>query len=326
MAGARVTTPTATSTVQTHASGHHHGIRPAPDDWRGAWEKAADGIGGLCHSVTQHAATWPGSPCFCSSSCRCSTHRRRTRTSCPPLVIWTVSDAPAGLAFSRVSGHRGWKWQPGRAGCSGWAPRRPGRSAAWSAAGWARARPTAGSCVYGCLGLAYSSERARLLHDPAQVHHRHLVGEVLDDGQVVGDEQVGDAPLLLQVVQQVQDLALDRHVQGRDGLVADDEVGRQGQGPGDADALALPAAELVRVADGVAGVEADAGRSRLATRSRFSCPLAMPWTSIGSPMMAADGHPRVEAADRVLEDDLHLPPQPPQLRRRGGRRSRRPCT
>lgn len=68
-----------------------------------------------------------------------------------------------------------------------------------------------------------------LLHDPAQVHDADPVGHVLHDGQVVADEQVGQAQLLLQVLHEVEDLGLDGHVQGGHGLVGDDEVGRQGE-------------------------------------------------------------------------------------------------
>ena len=35
------------------------------------------------------------------------------------------------------------------------------------------------------------------LDDLAEVHHRHAVADVLDDGQVVGDEQVRQAELVL---------------------------------------------------------------------------------------------------------------------------------
>src|SRR3712207_7733583 len=52
-------------------------------------------------------------------------------------------------------------------------------------------------------------------------------------------------PLPLEVVQQVEDLALDRHVQRADRLVAHDEVGVERQGAGDPDPLPLPAGELV---------------------------------------------------------------------------------
>ena len=87
----------------------------------------------------------------------------------------------------------------------------------------------------------------RDLDDLPQVHDRDPVRDVPDHAQVVGDEDVGQAQLVLQVVEQVDDLGPDGHVQGRDRLVGDDQPGIQGQGPGHADALALPAGELVRV-------------------------------------------------------------------------------
>ena len=71
-----------------------------------------------------------------------------------------------------------------------------------------------------------------------------------DDGEVVGDEQVGEVELALQVLEQVDDLSLDRDVERRDGLVGDDEVGVEGEGTGEADPLPLAARELVRVARG----------------------------------------------------------------------------
>ena len=82
--------------------------------------------------------------------------------------------------------------------------------------------------------------------------------DLAHDGQVVGDEQVGDAEVLLQVLEQVQDLGLDRDVEGGDGLVADDELRPKGDRAGDPDALALAAGELIRVAVVVLRVEADA--------------------------------------------------------------------
>ena len=87
------------------------------------------------------------------------------------------------------------------------------------------------------------------LDDPAEVHDRDPVADVADDREVVGDEQVGQAESLLEALEQVDDLGLDRDVEGADGLVGDDEVGLERQGPGDADALPLAAGELVRIAD-----------------------------------------------------------------------------
>ena len=96
-----------------------------------------------------------------------------------------------------------------------------------------------------------------LLHHEAEVHHEHAVAEVLDHLEVVGDEEQRQAKVALQVRHQVQDLRLDRHVEGGDRLVGDDELRFEGQGARDADALALAAGELVRVAVDVARVQAD---------------------------------------------------------------------
>ena len=78
-----------------------------------------------------------------------------------------------------------------------------------------------------------------------------------DDAEVVGDEQVGEPELVLEVLEQVDDLRLDRDVERRDRLVGDDQLRVQGQRPGDPDPLALTARELVREAVVVLGVEAD---------------------------------------------------------------------
>ena len=72
----------------------------------------------------------------------------------------------------------------------------------------------------------------------------------------MGNEQVGQSQLILQILQQVDDLSLDRNVEGRDGFVANDEIGLGGQGSSDADALPLPAGKLVRIAVDKVGVQA----------------------------------------------------------------------
>ena len=72
----------------------------------------------------------------------------------------------------------------------------------------------------------------------------------------MGDEQIRQAQLILQLIEHVDDLRLNRHVQRGHRLVADDEVGVDGQGAGDADTLALSAGELVGVAGGMLTVQA----------------------------------------------------------------------
>jgi hypothetical protein len=95
-----------------------------------------------------------------------------------------------------------------------------------------------------------------LLDDTAQVHHRHGVRQMIDDGEVVGDEQVGEPEIGLQVGEQIENLRLHRNVERRGRLVADHQVGLHGQRAGNRDALPLPARELVRVTSGGRWIEA----------------------------------------------------------------------
>src|SRR5690554_432175 len=61
------------------------------------------------------------------------------------------------------------------------------------------------------------------------------------------DEEVGQSELILEVFQKVDDLCLNRHVKGADGLVTDDEAWLAGQRTRNADTLTLSTRELVRI-------------------------------------------------------------------------------
>jgi hypothetical protein len=81
-------------------------------------------------------------------------------------------------------------------------------------------------------------------HNLAMKHHCHAVAEMADDREVVGNKEVGDAGAFLDLNKQFHHPGLRGEVQRRNGFVADDELGVQGQGPGDGDTLALAAGEL----------------------------------------------------------------------------------
>jgi hypothetical protein len=95
------------------------------------------------------------------------------------------------------------------------------------------------------------------LDDLAEVHDGNSVAHVSHDGQVVGDEETGDAEALLERPEQIEHLGLNGNVECGNGLVADNEIGFDSERPRDTDTLALPAAELVGVAARVFGPQAD---------------------------------------------------------------------
>ena len=86
-----------------------------------------------------------------------------------------------------------------------------------------------------------------MFHQPAEIHHGDVVGDVFHDREVVGDEQVGKPQLAPELDEQVHDLGLDRDVEGRDRLVEHDELRFENERPGDRDPLPLATGELVRV-------------------------------------------------------------------------------
>ena len=87
----------------------------------------------------------------------------------------------------------------------------------------------------------------RQLHDLARVHHRDPVHRLVDDAQIVGDQDQGHAELPLERHEQPEDLGLDRHVEGRGGLVGQEEPRLPGERDREHHPLPLPAGELVRV-------------------------------------------------------------------------------
>ena len=72
-------------------------------------------------------------------------------------------------------------------------------------------------------GVEYLS-RLALFHDFAIAQDDHLVGQGTDHFQVMADKQIGQAVALLQIPQQIDDLRLDRDIQGRGVIVPWDKT------------------------------------------------------------------------------------------------------
>jgi len=160
----------------------------------------------------------------------------------------------------------------------------------------------------GVFRLTVNARRSRKFHDVAQVHHGDAVADILDYGQVVRHEEISQGEGLLQVVQQVEHLRLDRHVQRRDRFVADDQFRAQRQGAGDPDPLTLTAGECVWVAVHVLNPQPDQFQEFARAMPQF--------LAAGQPVhdqrLGHDlhhRHARVQRRVRILEDDLHLSPK-----------------
>ena len=85
------------------------------------------------------------------------------------------------------------------------------------------------------------------LHDLAPLHDADRIRHVAHDAEIMGDQQQRHAIFGLQVLQQLQDLRLHRHVERRRGLIGNQQIGIIGERHGDHHALALAAGQLMRI-------------------------------------------------------------------------------
>ena len=162
-------------------------------------------------------------------------------------------------------------------------------------------------------GIVEDLLRRAGLHDPPGVHHRHPVRHPGHHPQIVGNKDRGRAQPGLNVPQEVQDLGLDGHVQGRGGLVGKEDAGAPGQGDGHDAALPLSAREVVGVElhPLLGPVDAHQGHQlqhppphRAAGEARLVDPDRLP-------DLRAQGHGGVEGGHGVLEDHgEELSPEP----------------
>src|ERR1700730_1803901 len=140
------------------------------------------------------------------------------------------------------------------------------------------------------------------LDDLTCVKNSNSLRNVSNRRQVMGNEQRSKLMVHLQSLDEVQDLGLDGHVKGADGLVEHDEVRVRDECASDGHALTLPARKFVRVTRGELTSQADTKQHRLDRRLTFSGWGANDRKRLGN------GHTNEEAGIqrpfRVLQDDL----------------------
>ncbi|MBW8896489.1 MAG: ABC transporter ATP-binding protein [Acidobacteria bacterium] len=143
------------------------------------------------------------------------------------------------------------------------------------------------------------------LHNLSQVHHRYPAANVTHQPEIVRDEQIRELQPLLQIHQQIDDLRLHRYIEGGDGLVGDDERRVERQSAGQADALSLAAAELMRVARQLGRIETD--QLEQFGHSRFS--IACVSDAVNDQRFLDDRphpHARIQRRKWVLKHNLHV--------------------
>ena len=133
----------------------------------------------------------------------------------------------------------------------------------------------------GVAGIVEDLRAGAHLDDLAEIHDGDAVADLLDHRHVVRDEEIGDAEFVLQFAQEVEHARLHRDVERRDALVGDDDLRRERQGPGDADALALAAGKFVRVALHLLGRQADP-LEEIGDAVAELAAAGEPWTTSGS--------------------------------------------
>lgn len=128
------------------------------------------------------------------------------------------------------------------------------------------------------------------LENAAVPHHEHLVTQLGDHGEVVRDEDEGDAEISTQRIQEIDDRRLDRHVEGRYGLIADENSWLRREGARNRDPLPLPTRQLVRPPALERDVEADTLEQLPDARGGF---FGRPAASVASQPLGHDAGHRV---------------------------------
>ena len=129
----------------------------------------------------------------------------------------------------------------------------------------------------GVLGIGKQVGHIGALDDLAGVHHQHLVGDLGDHAEIVGDDQDRHAEPALQVAQEVENLGLDGDVERGRRLVGDQQRRLARQRHGDHDALAHAARQVVRIVVDALRRRGDPHQFEHFDRTRPAPPAATSW-------------------------------------------------
>ena len=168
------------------------------------------------------------------------------------------------------------------------------------------------------LRLAEELGGAGHLDDLPGIHQRDPLRHPRHHRQVVRYQEQAHALLALQLLQQVEDLRLDRDIERGGGLIGHQEGGLSGQGDGNHHPLLLPAAHAERVViDAPLGL-GDADAAQPLDGLRASGRTAQRRVGLDRlDDLVAHPHDRVQAGRRLLEDHADAATAQPAHRRLG---------
>ena len=120
---------------------------------------------------------------------------------------------------------------------------------------------------------------------PPEVHDRDAVAKISCGRKIVGDVEIGEPKIALQVTHQLEHLCAHAHVEHRDGLVGYHELRPEDDRPGQNRALLLTTGEVARVLaqEPLHWHEANPLQDSETRRRTSSSPLAMWWILRGCP-------------------------------------------
>ena len=141
------------------------------------------------------------------------------------------------------------------------------------------------------------------LHHLAVIHDADAVREILDHAEVVRDEHDGQAQFILQVIEQVDHLRLNGHVQGGHGFIGDNELGSCDYCPRNADALALAAGKLMRIPGGMLFREPHLFQCADDLAVHFLLVQAAEHEALADDLL--NGHSGIQGINGILKDHGH---------------------
>ena len=161
-------------------------------------------------------------------------------------------------------------------------------------------------------GAIIKSISIRQFHKVPQVHDPDMGADVFDHGQVVGDNQIGQAQLCPKIHQEIQDLGLNGNIQGRNRLIEHNHLRVQSQSPGDGDTLPLTATEFMGILPRLSRGETDQGSefSDAVLNLLFCAHVVNPQ---GLTDDLPDFLPGIQRPKRVLKNSLDTAPEMEQL-------------